>query len=123
MAAGLAMLQELDQHPEHFAEAERKTTAVVDGIKENLKTLDLPYTINQLGSMFTLFFTDKKVIDFAGATACDMPKFGHYFHEMLKRGVYLAPSQYESLFLSVALSDQDIEDIVKANYEALKAIH
>lgn len=123
MAAGLTILEELDQNPLHYQTAEDKTTQVVEGIRENLKKLDLPYTINHIGSMFTLFFTDQRVTNFQEAKACDMERFGRYFHEMLKRGVYLAPSQFESLFLSVALSDEDITQVVRSNYEALKAIH
>lgn len=123
MAAGLAMLQELNSFPAHFKKADQNAATMVEGIQENLKKLDLPYTINHIGSMFTLFFTDKTVTNFQDAKSCDLKRFGAYFHQMLQRGVYLAPSQFESLFLSAALSEEDIETVVKANYEALKACH
>ncbi len=123
MAAGLAILNELHDRPEHYAAAQAKTSQIVEGIRENLRRLGLNYTINHLGSMFTLFFTDRRVDDFADAKTCDLKRFGAYFHQMLQRGVYLAPSQFESLFLSVVLSDADIEHIIRSNYEALQAIH
>ena len=72
--------------------------------------------------MFSLFFTDKDVTDFQSAKTSDLKLFGRYFHEMLKRGVYLAPSQFESLFVSAAIEDEHVEKILEANYEALKKV-
>ena len=69
----------------------------------------------------TLFFTDTPVTTFDGANGCDQDLFARYFLEMLHRGIYLAPSQFEAAFVSLAHSDDDIEATVKANYEALKA--
>jgi len=63
--------------------------------------------------------TERPVTDFAGAKSCDLPLFGRYFHAMLDRGVYLAPSQFESLFVSVALTDELIEQVIQANEESL----
>ena len=122
MAAGKAMLQYLCDHPEVYKELETITTKIVEGIHYNLKALNLDYTINHLGSMFSLFFTHEKVTDFDSASSSDIKMFGNYFREMLHRGVYLAPSQFESLFISNALSNEDIDAVVQANKEALEVI-
>ena len=84
--------------------------------------MGLSYTINNLGSMYTLFFTDKKVINFADAQTCDTGVFGKYFRGMLDRGIYLAPSQYESLFLSTALEQSHLDQILEANEQVLKSL-
>ena len=68
--------------------------------------------MNQIGSMFSLFFTSQKVIDFETAKTCDTGKFGNYFRSMLNQGIYLAPSQFESLFISTAIGKGEIEKIV-----------
>jgi glutamate-1-semialdehyde 2,1-aminomutase len=80
------------------------------------------FTINQLGSMYSLFFTEEAVTDFETAKKSDTALFGKYFQAMLKRGVYLAPSQFESLFLSTALTDEFIGQILRAHEESLKEI-
>ena len=122
MAAGLAMLNHLDSHPEVYTQLEAIGQKLTTGIKNSLTKLGLNYTINQVGSMFTLFFTEHKVTNFETAKTSDLVLFGKYFQAMLKRGVYLAPSQYESLFLSTVLTDQHISQILEANEEALKEI-
>ena len=80
------------------------------------------YTINHIGSMFTLFMTERTVTNFTDAKSCDVRLFGRYFHAMLKRGMYLAPSQFESLFLSVALTDELVDQVIQANEESLLEI-
>lgn len=120
MAAGLTMLKHLNQNPEVYSTLNNIGDKLVNGFKYSLDRLGLNYTINHLGSMYSLFFTDQDVFDFESAKKSDTVRFGKYFQSMLKRGVYLAPSQYESLFLSTALSDDLIEKIIKANEESLK---
>ncbi|MEM9327010.1 MAG: glutamate-1-semialdehyde 2,1-aminomutase [Bacteroidota bacterium] len=122
MAAGLAILKQLNARPAVYEEIAADTLRIVNGIKDSLQALGLPYTINHVGSMYTLFFTDQRVIDFEGAKGCDMAQFGDYFRNMLDRGVYLAPSQYESLFVSSALSEQDIQQVIDANHESLQLV-
>lgn len=122
MAAGLAMLKHLDSHPEIYRILDETAGKIVAGIKENLTSLSLNFTINQLGSMFTLFFTDQPVIDFETAKTSDSKKFGAYFQQMLQRGIYLAPSQYEALFISTAITDDLVAQIVEANKAALKSV-
>lgn len=122
MSAGLAMLQQLNNDKDLYERLERKTGRIVKGIRENLDKLGLNYTTTHIGSMFCLFFTDKEVHDFETAKTCDTEKFGKYFRAMLDRGIYLAPSQFEALFVSDAIDDIEIDKIVKANYESLKEV-
>jgi glutamate-1-semialdehyde 2,1-aminomutase len=122
MSAGLAMLRHLNTHPEVYSQLESIGGKIVAGFKENVKKLGINYTINHIGSMFSIFFTEKEVFDFETAKSSDTVLFGKYFQAMLKRGIYLAPSQYESLFLSTALTDEHIEKIIHANYESLEEI-
>jgi len=122
MSAGLAMLRYLHGHPEVYTRLEEVGTRLTSGFRHSLTKLGLNCTINHLGSMFTLFMTDKPVVNFSDAKTCDLPLFGRYFQAMLKRGVYLAPSQFESLFLSTALTDELIDQVIAANEESLKEV-
>ena len=122
MAAGIAMLTHLDSHPEVYHRLEDIGNTLTNGMRQNLQKLGLNYTLNHVGSMFTLFFTDKPVNNFEDAKTSDTALFGRYFQAMLKRGIYLAPSQYEAMFLSTALTDEHIKAILQANYESLKEI-
>jgi glutamate-1-semialdehyde 2,1-aminomutase len=122
MAAGIAMLTHLDSHPEVYHRLEDIGNALTNGMRENMKKLCVNYTLNHVGSMFTLFFTDKPVNNFEDAKTSDTALFGRYFQAMLKRGIYLAPSQYEAMFLSTALTDEHIKTILQANYESLKEV-
>lgn len=122
MSAGLAMLHYLNDHPSVYAELEKTTNYIVEGFKKNLESLNLKYTINHIGSMFTLFFTETEVIDFESAKTSNTELFGKYFRAMLENGVYLAPSQYESLFISTSITSELADKIIKANYQALESI-
>ncbi len=122
MAAGYAMLSYLKAHPEVYDTIAQSTEAIDKGIQEILDQKGLPFTSNRLGSMYSLFFTDQKVIDFDTAKSCDTEKFGKYFRIMLESGVYLAPSQFESLFISTSIQEKEIAQIIEANKKALDAI-
>ncbi len=122
MAAGLACLNYLNNHPEVYHQINATGDKIVEGIQNNLKELNLDYTINHLGSMFSLFFTDQPVTDFESAKLSDTTKFGSYFREMLNNSIYLPPSQFEAIFISTAIGDTEIEKIVLANANALRAI-
>ncbi len=122
MAAGLAMLSHLNSHPEIYNQLDAIGNKLVAGIQNGLDELGLNFTINHLGSMYSLFFTDKPVFDFESAKQCNTVLFGKYFRAMLNRGIYLAPSQFESLFLSTALTDDLIDKIIIANKESLQEI-
>jgi glutamate-1-semialdehyde 2,1-aminomutase len=122
MAAGLAMLHYLNEHPEVYTTLAQISEKLVNGIKNVNQQLGINYTINHIDSMFTLFFTDKQVTNFSDAKNSNLSLFAQYFQGMLKNGVYLAPSQFESLFLSVALSEQDIRHIINAHKEVMQEI-
>lgn len=114
MAAGLAQLTQLNENADIYMGLEKTTKMIVDGYKKALKKKKLKYTINQIGSMFSLFFTEEKVIDFTTAKTCDTEAFGGYFRSMLDQGVYLAPSQFESLFISSAIEKDQVTKIVSS---------
>ncbi|SEI96625.1 glutamate-1-semialdehyde 2,1-aminomutase [Dyadobacter koreensis] len=122
MAAGLTMLSYLNEHPEVYSQLELSGHKLVNGFKNSMKKLGLDYTINSIGSMYTLFFTDQQVTDFPSAKSSNLPLFGKYFHAMLDRGIYMGPSQFESMFLSTALEDSHIERIIQANEDSLKEV-
>jgi len=121
MTAGYETVKRL-REASVYETLEKRSAALELGIKENLKSLGLKYHINRVGSMMTLFFSEQPVTTFEAANACDQDLFARYFREMLQRGIYLAPSQFEGAFVSLAHTDKDIETTVKANYEALKAV-
>lgn len=123
MAAGIAMLNTLNENPQIYIDLEIATKKIVAGMKKNLSDLNLPYTINQLGSMYSLSFTDQIVTDFDSAKTCNTELFGAYFNEHLENGVYLAPSQFETLFVSTCIKDQEIDKLIAVNKLALQKIH
>lgn len=123
MSAGLVMLKILNENPQIYQNLNDITSKIVNGIKQTMSALSLHYVINQIGSMFTLFFTEEEVNDFDTAKKSNLALFAKYFQEMLKRGIYLAPSQFESLFVSVALTEDDIEKIITTNREVLTLMH
>ncbi len=119
MAAGLAMLNHLKQNPSVYESINKNTTSLVEGIRKQLFDSGLNYTINQVGSMFTLFFTDKQVVDFETAKTAGTTLFANYFQAMLQQGIYMAPSQYEAMFISTAIDEQIVVQIIEASKKAL----
>jgi glutamate-1-semialdehyde 2,1-aminomutase len=119
MAAGLAML-EVIQAPGFHAELERRTNLLTDGLVAVARDAGVPFSVNRVCGMFGLFFTSEKVETFAQATACDVAAFNRFFHAMLERGVYLAPSAFEAGFMSNAHSDEDIAATLEAARAAFR---
>ena len=122
MAAGLAMLTALDSQPEVFDSLADKTAYLHEGMKNILSKSRIDYQINRLGSMMSLHFTDTAVKDFTSAAKGNNKRFTKYFHGMLKRGVYLPPSAFESYFLNDAISYKDIDTTLQAFSETLKKL-
>ncbi|MEO8836757.1 MAG: glutamate-1-semialdehyde 2,1-aminomutase, partial [Caldimonas sp.] len=118
MAAGLAML-ELIQAPGFHDQLAARTRLLCDGLQSVADGLGLAFSTNRVGGMFGLFFTAEKVSGFAQASACDIGRFNRFFHAMLKRGVYLAPSAFEAGFMSAAHTDNDIALTLDAAREAM----
>lgn len=121
MTAGLVTLQALSQ-PGVYDQLEEKSAKLEAGLKEAAADAGLELTFNRVGSMATVFFTNEPVYDFTSAKTSDTEKFGRFFREMLKKGVYLAPSQFEAGFVSLAHTDADIERTVEAAREAFKTV-
>lgn len=120
--AGLAMLNLITDNPGIYSELASRGLALKEALAADINALGLQYTINQIGSMFTLFFTDKEVNNFTDAKTSDTALFGRYFNGMLKKGIYLPPSQYESWFLSTALGDSEYDQIISASKETLRTL-
>lgn len=122
MSAGYAALSYLKEHPEVYTILEEKSAYLESGMQENLKRLGKTYAWNRVGSMMCMFFTEKKVTDFNSAINSDTALYGKYFHEMLNRGIYLAPAQFEAMFVSTAHETEDLDKTIRAHYESLKSL-
>jgi len=122
MAAGLAMLEALNSDQEIYTRLSEKTKLLEAGFKEVLSIKKLPYQINRLGSMISLHFTEKPVIDFETAYLGNNKQFNNYFQGMLNEGVYLPPSAFESYFLNDALTFKDINRTIEAFERVVKKL-
>jgi glutamate-1-semialdehyde 2,1-aminomutase len=120
MAAGTVMLGILKNHPEIYTSLENKAVKLEVGLKKNLSKHGIPGVINRIGSMMTLFFTEEeKVENFEQAMKSNSVRYGDYFRKSLKNGIYLAPSQFECLFVSNAHTDEDIEQFIEINDQVM----
>ena len=123
MAAGLSMLKYLKANAKQvYTSLDQTTTHIAAQIKRQLDQQGLDYQINQIGSIMSLFFTPQPVYDYETATASDTALFKAYFHSMLSQGVYLPPSQYESWFISTAITGDVVEQILEASLVSLKSL-
>jgi len=122
MSAGIAALTHIKENKNLYNILEEKSQYLEDGIKENMKKFNKSFAMNRVGSMSCLFFTDKKVDNFPSALTSDAPLYGKYFHKMLENGVYLAPSQFEAMFISTAHSKEDLDKTIEANYLSLREL-
>lgn len=120
MRAGLETLSRL-RAPGFYEELERKTTRLVEGLLAGCKEAGVPAVANQVGAMFTVFFTELDAVTCSSDVSnhCDLAFFGKFFNAMLDEGVYLAPSQYEAAFMSAAHTDEDVENTIAAAKRAL----
>ncbi|MES9976264.1 MAG: glutamate-1-semialdehyde 2,1-aminomutase, partial [Candidatus Thiodiazotropha sp.] len=122
MSAGLKTL-ELISEPGFHDRLSAKVEKLVEGIMQQAKAAGVPLAENHVGGMFGLFFSDNaSVNDYAGATACRQDRFKAFYHAMLERGIYLAPSAFEAGFVSDAHSDEDIENTIRAAGESFTAL-
>jgi glutamate-1-semialdehyde 2,1-aminomutase len=119
VAAGIATLEAL-QEPGTYQELERKGAALAAGLADAAKAAGVPVTINRLGSVLTAFFTAGPVTDYASALTSDTAAYARFFHAMLRSGVYLPPSQFECWFVSLAHTDEQIENTLSAAAAAFK---
>jgi glutamate-1-semialdehyde 2,1-aminomutase len=122
MVAGLTLLKALSKNPSIYSELEEKTSYLASGLNKVLQQSKLSYVINQVGSMISVHFSKQPVVDFATSAASDIKFFNTFFHSMLKRGVYLPPSAFETWFVCNALTKEDIDYTIDAASESLKEI-
>jgi glutamate-1-semialdehyde 2,1-aminomutase len=121
VTAGLKTLEILERY-NPYPELERRTKQLTQVISEAAKEAGVPVQINQIASMFTVFFTDQPVVDYASARRSDTQRYARFFHALLERGVYFPPSQFEAAFLSTAHDDEALSFAQEAVRSAMKAI-
>jgi glutamate-1-semialdehyde 2,1-aminomutase len=114
MAAGLAVLREIEADVSLFERLERTAAALESGLRAAIARGSYPCTLARVGTMWTLFFGAHEVVDWPSAARCDRAAFGRFFHALLERGVYLAPSQFEANFVSTAHSPEDVALTIEA---------
>lgn len=114
MAAGHTLLKALKDDPGIYRSLEEKTIYLRDGLHKALAPTGVPYVINQLGSMLSIHFSERPVIDFASAAAANNTLFNKFFHQLLDKGIYLPPSAFETWFISDALSYEDLDNTLRA---------
>jgi glutamate-1-semialdehyde 2,1-aminomutase len=122
MIAGYTMLKELKNNPGIYKELEEKTIYLRDGLQKVFASWGQPYQINQLGSMISVHFSGHPITNFTSASGANNQLFKTFFHSMLKRGVYLPPSAFESWFLNNALTTADLDATIRAAGESLTEI-
>ncbi len=119
MAAGNEMLNLLSDK-KVYDDLESKSEKLCNGLKENTEKLGIPARFTRVGSMFSMFFTDREIVDSQSVKTCDTAFFQRYFNALLEEGVYIAPSQFEAGFMSAAHTDGDIDKTVAASYKAME---
>ena len=122
MAAGIATFEAMNETPDLYDVLEARTAQLEDGLREGASEAELTVTINRIGSMITVFFTDQEVTDFESASTTDTDLFRRWFHGLLSRGIYWPASNYEAAFLSYAHTEEDIARMVEAGREAFMAL-
>jgi len=122
MTAGFETLKIIDEDKNFYENLKTNCEYLYQGLEESAQKLKKDVVFNSCGSMFTMFFTNQQVTDFASAKTSDTKLFARYFGLMLEKGVYLPPSQFEACFVSTAHSKQHFDKTIKAHYSALKQL-
>jgi glutamate-1-semialdehyde 2,1-aminomutase len=123
MAAGIAQLTILKEHPEIYRHVETLTQKLENGLTELIEEYHIQAVVNSIGSLFCLFFCGNKVNNYRTARLCDTKAYATYFNHMLQNGIYLAPSQFETGFISDAHTEEDIESFLKFTQLAFHKIN
>ena len=122
MAAGLAQLTMLYENPEKKKKINKTTEKLAEGFRTIAAKYNAPISVNVAGSLMCPFFTDKKVENYNDAKTSDTEAYAKYFNSIEERGIYIAPSQFEAMFMSYAHSDEDIDKTLQAAEESIKKI-
>jgi glutamate-1-semialdehyde 2,1-aminomutase len=109
MAAGMAQLTYLNEHPEVYTELEQKGEQLYGGMEKICEELSLPWQVNHVSSLGCMFFTNEPVVDYTSAKTSDTEVFAGYFRHMIESGIYIAPSQFEAMFLSAVHTTEEIQ--------------
>ena len=112
MAAGLAQLKLLRDTPDFYERLNRKAECFFGEVKKLLKKAEMPWQVNHTGSLGCIFFTEQPVENYAQAKTSDTEKFAEYFSWTLNHGIYIAPSQFEALFLSDAMTEEELGGVL-----------
>lgn len=120
MAAGFALLSDLKNNPQHYDELEQKTLLLRNGLQQVFKEKGVNATINQVGSMISVFFANEPVNNLPSAKNADHALFKRFFHSMLSRGIYLPPSPFETWFIANSMTDEMLDKTIKAAKESIK---
>jgi glutamate-1-semialdehyde 2,1-aminomutase len=121
MRAGIETLKQVAE-PNFYERLNERAERLVAGLRKAAKESGLPAQLNAKGSLATLFFTERAVRNYEDAKVSDTGRYARFFQEMLGRGIFLAPSQFEAMFLSAAHTDADIDGTISAARECLRAI-
>ena len=113
MAAGLRQLKLLRETPDFYEKLNHKADGFFENMQAAVKAAGKPWQINHIGSLGCIFFTDRPVTNYAEAKTSDTKKFGEYFSYMIKNGIYLAPSQFEAMFLSAAMTEEELANTLE----------
>ncbi|MFL5740509.1 MAG: glutamate-1-semialdehyde 2,1-aminomutase [Flavisolibacter sp.] len=120
MVAGYTLLMHLKNNPSIYSELEDKGNYLEKGLRKKLQESGMPFVINRMGSMISIHFSQKPLNNFEAASTANNARFNQFFHAMLKRGIYLPPSAFESWFLSHALSKDDLDETIISAGDALR---
>lgn len=119
MTAGLTQLSILRESPEIYCDIEMRASRLAEGLRGVAQELDVPVSVNQVGSLVCAFFTDREVACFADAKCSDTTLYAQYFSRMLSQGIHLAPAQFEAMFVGAAHTDEDIDKTIACAKQAL----
>ncbi len=120
VSAGLTALKIIRNTPDFYGSLEKKAARLAQGIEAECRSLGIPAVLNRVGSMMTLFFTERNVVEnYSDAKSCDTKKYGKFFHSLLEEGIYLPPSQFEAMFVSASHREADINLAIEKFRSAL----
>ena len=122
MAAGLKQLEILKQNPQYYTEINEKAKFIANNLRESAKKHDIAMNVNQCGGLVCSYFTSENITSFSDTQKSNLEQFKCYFHGMLEHGIYIAPSQFEAMFINVSHSKDDINALCSAADEVLRTL-